>query len=122
MKKHFLCIYAMLLAVSFGHTATVVRAEETEVAVSAPTATVQTGWVTTEDGHKQWLDETGTAVVGWRDIDEFMYHFDNNGYMETGKHFISNKYYLFREDGTLCTTTGLATYQGNTYWVLEDKS
>lgn len=122
MKKHFLCIYAMLLTFSFCHTTTVVRAEETEVSASAPAATVQTGWVTTEDGHKQWLDETGTAVVGWRGIGDFMYHFDNNGYMEIGKHFITNKFYLFREDGTLFTDIGLTTYQGNTYWVLEDKS
>ena len=118
MKKYFLCIYAMLLAFSLGHTITFVHAEETEV----PAATVQTGWVTTEDGHKQWLDENGIAVIGWRDIDNFMYYFDNNGYMETGKHFITNKFYLFREDGTLFTDIGLTTYQGNTYWVLEDKS
>ena len=118
MKKYFLCIYAMLLAFSLGYTITFVHAEETEV----PAATVQTGWVTTEDGHKQWLDENGIAVIGWRDIDNFMYYFDNNGYMETGKHFITNKFYLFREDGTLFTDIGLTTYQGNTYWVLEDKS
>ena len=70
MKKYFLCIYAMLLAFSLGHTITFVHAEETEV----PAATVQTGWVTTEDGHKQWLDENGIAVIGWRDIDNFMYY------------------------------------------------
>ena len=120
MRKITLYIYSLFIVLSINPLRTVVRAEEPEI--STPTAPIQTGWVTTEDGHKQWLDETGTPVIGWHSIEDFMYHFDNNGYMETGKHFITNKYYLFRENGTLCSAPGLTTYQGKTYWILEDES
>ena len=97
MRKSLLCIFVLFLGLSISSLTTVVRAEEPDV--SAPVVPIQTGWITKEDGHKQWLDETGTDVVGWRSLGDFMYHFDNNGYMETGKHFITNKYYLFKEDG-----------------------
>ena len=121
MRKQLLYIFALSLGLSINPLTTIVRAEEPET-TPTPATTIQTGWVTTEDGHKQWLDETGALVIGWHSIEDFVYHFDNNGYMDTGKHFIINKYYLFRENGVLCSTPGLATYQGNTYWVLEDGS
>ena len=120
MRKHLLYIFALSLGLSISPLTTIVRAEEPET--PTPATTIQTGWVTTEDGHKQWLDETGSPVIGWHSIEDSVYHFDNNGYMETGKHFIINKYYLFRENGVLWSTPGLSTYQSNTYWILEDGS
>ena len=120
MRKKIFYTCAIFLGLSISVPRTVVHAEEPES--PAPTTPIQTGWTTTEDGHKQWLDETGTPVVGWHTIEDSVYYFDNNGYMETGKLFIANKYYLFQEDGSLYNTPGLALYQSNTYWVLEDGS
>ena len=120
MRKKIFYTCAIFLGLSISVPRTIVHAEEPES--PAPTTPIQTGWTTTEDGHKQWLDETGTPVVGWHTIEDSVYYFDNNGYMETGKLLIANKYYLFQEDGSLYNTPGLALYQSNTYWVLEDGS
>lgn len=64
MRKQLLYIFALSLGLSISPLTTIVRAEEPET--PTPATTIQTGWVTTEDGHKQWLDETGSPVIGWQ--------------------------------------------------------
>ena len=121
MRKIFFTIFGFILVTFVTYSLLSVSAEGTEDSTST-TSPIQTGWIISEDGHKKWLDETGTPAIGWHEIGENTYCFDNNGYMITGKQFINNNYYLFGTDGILNTSSGLVRYGSDTYYILEDHS
>ena len=121
MRKIFFTIFGFILVTFVNYSLLSVSAEGTEDSTST-TSPIQTGWIISEDGHKKWLDETGTPAIGWHEIGENTYCFDNNGYMITGKQFINNNYYLFGTDGILNTSSGLVRYGSDTYYILEDHS
>ena len=121
MGKRLFIKYGIILVSIVNHALFTVSAEETSTSTFVA-GTLQSGWVTTEDGHKQWLDEIGIPIIGWQNIGGKTYYFDNNGYMQIGKQLVANKYYLFDIDGTLITSSGLIEYEGYTYYILSDNS
>ena len=55
------------------------------------------GWVTAiDDGRKCYIDAKKGAVIGWRNQDGYRYHFDANGFMDTGL-FQAGRYHYFAE-------------------------
>lgn len=51
-----------------------------------------------------YQNDDGSFITNqWSDIDGFRYHFDSNGYMQTGVIIIADKQYYFGQDGRLLT-------------------
>lgn len=109
-----------------------------------------TGWLTAvEDGRKCYIDAKGPAI-GWRNLDGYRYHFDANGFMDTGL-FQDGRYHYFAETEETATeesplgnvakgarkvgdivygfhaskyyrVTGWQTFDGNRYYFQDDYS
>ena len=72
MGKRLFIKYGIILVSIMNHALFTVSAEETSTSTFVA-GTLQSGWVTTEDGHKQWLDEIGIPIIGlakywWKNI------------------------------------------------------
>lgn len=59
-------------------------------------------WDEDENG-RRYTNEEGEYVTGFTDIDEYMYYFDEDGYLKTGKFYVEDKdaYYYADENGII---------------------
>ena len=66
----------------------------------------------TENNHTEWHYWTNEgAVIGWKDISEKKYYFDNKGVMYTdGWKQIDDAWYYFYQDGSLAVNTNIDGY------------
>lgn len=97
-----------------------------------------TGWVTEEDGSLRYLDDTGTAHVGWLDTEngriflnpdgsrytgwldssDGRFYLDDNGIMRTGWVTLNGKSIYLDEDGH--PASGWLEMDGKRYYMLSD--
>lgn len=83
-------------------------------ATTAKTVKQKTGWV--KKGNKwQYYNANGKIVKNsWKKLKGEWYHFDKNGYMQTGLKKISGKWYYFEKDGEM--ETGWEKIKGSWYY------
>ncbi len=65
------------------------------------------------DGRTTYSTSDGSLVIGWADIGEDTFYFDENGRSVSGIQSIDNEDYLFDQDGKLCR--GMTRNNGNIY-------
>lgn len=62
------------------------------------------GWVTSiADGRKCYIDKKNGAIKGWKTINGYRYHFDSNGFMDTGM-FQVGRYHYYAETESTATS------------------
>ena len=101
---------------------------------TAPTAPVQTGWVTRDgktyyflpDGtvltgkvtigeHTYCFDSTGLMLLGWQELDGVWFYFDGQGHMVTGWQEMEGKRHYLTDSGA---ASGWLEVDGSTYYFL----
>lgn len=65
-----------------------------------------TGW---------WYLETNSYVIGWKQIDNIWYYFNNNGYMEKGWIYDKGNWYYLDSNGAM--QNGVIQVDGKTYYL-----
>ncbi|MBO5159491.1 MAG: leucine-rich repeat protein [Lachnospiraceae bacterium] len=81
-----------------------------------------TGWVNLEDGRRAYIDAASGALTGWRTIQGYRYHFNSDGFVDTGL-FQDGRYYYYGETAETATNTspignvvkGVRTIDGKIY-------
>ena len=90
--------------------------ENPTISTTAPTAPVQTGWVTV-DGKTYYYLRDGSCMVGKVQISGSTYYFDDNGILQTGWVDLDGKRFYFADTGML---TGWTQVEGKQYYFLPD--
>ncbi|KXB57293.1 GA module, partial [Gemelliphila asaccharolytica] len=86
-----------------------------------PTPETKAGWQKDEKGW-WYLRENGTYPAGeWEPVGEKWYHFDPQGYMQTGWLNLDGTWYYLNADGSMAKDTWIGTYyvDANGAWVIE---
>lgn len=85
----------------------------------------ETGWFMEKDENpdadnenKYYLDKNHSAVIGWKEIDDQWYYFNEAGVMQTGWKLINYNWYYLNEDGIM--QTGWVTIDRDTYYLRDD--
>lgn len=75
---------------------------------------VKASWKEDENG-KTYILDNGEKAVGFQEIDDLLYYFDEDGYLETGKLYFEDEdvYYYADENGVI--QTGVIEYDGGIY-------
>ncbi|OOM16034.1 DUF4163 domain-containing protein [Clostridium saccharobutylicum] len=68
-------------------------------------------WIQSEQ--RWWYSEGDSWAVGWREIDNKWYYFDEDGYMKTGWLFDGSNWYYLKSSGDMIT--GQLTLSGKEY-------
>ena len=87
-----------------------------------PTPEVKAGWKKDEKGTKYQRANGSFAKDEWEPVDETWYHFDENGYMQTGWLNLDGTWYYLNDDGSMAKDTWIdGTYyvDANGAWVVE---
>ena len=74
------------------------------------------GWNAIDENNWAYVNADGTAATGWQNIGGTWYHFDNNGYMNTGDFYdkADGVTYHLNEDGAWVTLNGW--YEDDGFW------
>ncbi len=93
------------------------------LAVSGWTALAADGqWIETESGWQYVKEDGQNARNSWEDIDGEWYHFNTDGYVQTGWQKVGNLRYHFEADGRLSEGWQCYTGDGSEQWYFYDKS
>lgn len=68
----------------------------------------EASWI--KDSNGWWNTEGSSWSVGWRNIDNLWYYFDQNGYMKTGWIKSDNKWYYLKEGGEMASNELIEGY------------
>ena len=86
-----------------------------------PTPEVKAGWKNDEKGYKYQRANGSFAKDEWEPVNGTWYHFDENGYMQTGWLNLDGTWYYLNDDGSMAKDTWIGTYyvDGSGAWVIE---
>ena len=87
----------------------------------APTPEVKAGWKKDEKGTKYQRANGSFAKDEWEPVNGIWYHFDENGYMQTGWLNLDGTWYYLNDDGSMAKDTWIGTYyvDESGAWVIE---
>ena len=87
----------------------------------APTPEVKAGWKKDEKGTKYQRANGSFAKDEWEPVNGIWYHFDENGYMQTGWLNLDGTWYYLNDDGSMAKDTWIGTYyvDASGSWVVE---
>ncbi len=87
----------------------------------APTPEVKAGWKNDEKGYKYKRANGSFAKAEWEPVNGIWYHFDENGYMQTGWLNLGGTWYYLNADGSMAKDTWIGTYyvDGSGAWIIE---
>ena len=69
---------------------------------------VEAAWI--KDNNGWWNTEGSSWSVGWRNIDNLWYYFDQNGYMKTGWIKSDDKWYYLKQGGEMASNELIEGY------------
>ncbi|MDK0616332.1 cell wall-binding protein [Clostridium perfringens] len=81
--------------------------------ISSENTDIANGWV--HENNNWYYILNNEKTTGWKEIDSYWYHFNNDGLMETGWQFINGDWYYLRPNGTMAT--GWQNIDGNWYYL-----
>ena len=86
-----------------------------------PTPEVKAGWQNDEKGYKYKRANGSFAKAEWEPVNGTWYHFDENGYMQTGWLNSDGTWYYLNADGSMAKDTWIGTYyvDASGSWVIE---